>query len=79
MVEDGVEFSVLKGCGCAFASFTFDGDEVSVHAANDVRYTCSAKAISGGHEVIDVEGIKHFPHCRLHFRFRCIRHSSSHS
>jgi hypothetical protein len=29
--------------------------------------------------VIDVEGIKHFPHCRLHFRFRCIRHSSSHS
>jgi hypothetical protein len=67
MVEDGVEFSVLKGGGCAFASFTFDGDEVSVHAANDVRYTCSAKAISRGHEVVDVKRIKHFPYGCFYF------------
>mgnify|MGYP006919738039 CR=1 FL=1 len=67
MVEDGVEFSVLKGGGCAFASLALDGDEVSVHAANDVRYTCSAKAISRGHEVIDVKGSKHFPYGSFYF------------
>ena len=58
MVEDGVEFPVLKSCGCALAGLALDGDEVSVHAANDVRYTRSAKAISGGHEVVDVECVK---------------------
>jgi len=76
MVEDGVELPVLKGCGCAFACLALDGDEVSVHAANDVRYTRSAKTISGGHEVVDVKGVKQLPHCRLHFRFRCIRHKN---
>jgi hypothetical protein len=58
MVEDGVELSVLKRCGLAFAGLALDGDEVSVHAANDVRYTRSAKTISGGHEVIDLEFVK---------------------
>jgi len=79
MVEYGVKLPVLEGCRLPFACLALDGDEVSVHAANDVRYTRSAEAISRGHEVVDVKGVKQLPHCHLHFRFRCIRHNSLHS
>ena len=67
MVEDGVEFPVLKSGGLSFAGLALDGDEVSVHAANDVRYTRSAKTISGGHEVVYLKDIEHFPYGSFYF------------
>ncbi len=78
-VENQVKFPVLQGRGLPLACLALDGDEVSVHTANDVRYPRTTEAVSRGHEVVYAQLIKQKPHRLLHFPFRCSRHNSSHS